>query len=508
MVSKLAFVSRRSQHSFIGIYSPASNAIHYLDASVDQDLFPTWSPDSARVAYVRIPVGVDDVPGPRRAAVPWSIRVANADTGVAQELFHAAPGNGSVFHGISSDRQLHWLANGNLIFPWEKTGWCHLYSVPVSGGAPMDLTLGDGEVESVSSTAGPLYYAANINDIDSRHIFKTAPQTQQITDQPGLQTTPAPIAEGGALAFLLSTYNTPIHAVIRLASGQIKDLHANSLPAEFPTTSIAKAAKRPPKRLRRTQSSTPNSSCRRTNGKKHPALVFFHGGSRRQMLPTFHYMFYYSNAYAMNQFLASQGYVVLAVNYRSGIGYGLNFREALNYGVTGASEFNDVTGAGLYLRSRTDVDPKRIGAWGGSYGGYLTALALARSSDLFAAGVDFHGVHDWSTLRGYELGSDAGGNAAINFKNQELARTAFESSPMASVADWHSPVLLIHGDDDRNVDFAQTEELAAALRRQNVEFEQLIFPNEIHDFLLHKSWVAAYIASANFLGRKLANSNQ
>jgi dipeptidyl aminopeptidase/acylaminoacyl peptidase len=128
----------------------------------------------------------------------------------------------------------------------------------------------------------------------------------------------------------------------------------------------------------------------------HPAVIFFHGGSRLQMLLAWHNMDYCNNAYAMNQYLASLGYVVLSVNYRSSIGYGLDFREALNYGAPGASEFNDVLGAGLYLRSRPDVDPKRIGLWGGSYGGYLTALGLASASDLFAAGVDFHGVHDWS----------------------------------------------------------------------------------------------------------------
>ena len=109
-----------------------------------------------------------------------------------------------------------------------------------------------------------------------------------------------------------------------------------------------------------------------SDGKKHPAIVFFHGGSRRQMLLGWHYMDYYSNAYGMNQYLASLGYIVLSVNYRSGIGYGLNFREALNYGAAGASEFNDVQGAGLYLRSRADVDGAKIGVWGGSYGGYLT----------------------------------------------------------------------------------------------------------------------------------------
>ncbi len=71
----------------------------------------------------------------------------------------------------------------------------------------------------------------------------------------------------------------------------------------------------------------------------------------------------------------------------------------LNYGASGGSEYNDVMGAGLYMAARADVDPKRIGVWGGSYGGYLTAMALSRSSDLFAAGVDLHGVHDWSGAR-------------------------------------------------------------------------------------------------------------
>ncbi len=240
---------------------------------------------------------------------------------------------------------------------------------------------------------------------------------------------------------------------------------------------------------------------------RHPALVFFHGGSRRQMLLGFHYMGYYSNAYALNQYFASRGYVVLSVNYRSGIGYGLNFREAVNYGVRGASEFNDVTGAGLFLKNRADVDPRRIGVWGGSYGGYLTAMALARASDLFAAGVDFHGVHDWSTLRGGS-GAPVSGDPEVQREQQEAARLAFECSPMASVKTWRSPVLLIHGDDDRNVNFSQTETLVTALREQHVDFEELIFPNEIHDFLRHQHWVEAYKAAAEFFGRKLGGDTQ
>jgi dipeptidyl aminopeptidase/acylaminoacyl peptidase len=228
-----------------------------------------------------------------------------------------------------------------------------------------------------------------------------------------------------------------------------------------------------------------------SDGKRHPALVFFHGGSRRQMLLGYHYMDYYSNSYAMNQYLASLGYIVLSVNYRSGIGYGLNFREAINYGPGGASEYNDVQGAGLYMQNRPDVDPARIGVWGGSYGGYLTALALARSSDLFAAGVDFHGVHDWAARL-----SQMGGTL-----DPSVARVAFDSSPLASVKTWKSPVLLIQGDDDRNVTFSQTVRMAAALRTQGVEFEEHVFPDEIHGFLMHRSWVTAYGLTSDFFGK-------
>jgi dipeptidyl aminopeptidase/acylaminoacyl peptidase len=192
----------------------------------------------------------------------------------------------------------------------------------------------------------------------------------------------------------------------------------------------------------------------------------------------------------MNQYLATLGYVVLSVNYRSGIGYGMEFREALNYGATGASEFNDVLG-------RSDVDPSRIGLWGGSYGGYLTALGLARASNLFAAGVDFHGVHDWNVvIRNFvpDYSPDA---------QPDAARIAFASSPMASVSTWKSPVLLIHGDDDRNVPFSETVRLVEALRKQKVEFQELIFPDEIHGFLTEACWLRAYHAAADFFARHL-----
>src|SRR5256885_15462715 len=120
-----------------------------------------------------------------------------------------------------------------------------------------------------------------------------------------------------------------------------------------------------------------------TPGERHPAVVFMHGGPIRQMLAGWHYMDYYSNAYALNQYLASRGYLVLALNYRAGIGYGLDFREADGIGAAGASEYNDLLTAADYLRERSDGDPARIGLWGGRYGGHMTALGLARDAGLF-----------------------------------------------------------------------------------------------------------------------------
>ena len=86
---------------------------------------------------------------------------------------------------------------------------------------------------------------------------------------------------------------------------------------------------------------------------------------------------------------------------------------------------------------------------------------------------------------------------------QDAARVAFASSPLSAVRTWHSPVLLIHGDDDRNVNFSETITLAAALRQQGVYFEQLILPDEIHAFLRHQSWLRGYHAAADFFKRKL-----
>ena len=219
------------------------------------------------------------------------------------------------------------------------------------------------------------------------------------------------------------------------------------------------------------------------------------------MLLGWHYMDYYAHAYAVNQYWASRGFVVLSVNYRLGIGYGRAFEQPDHAGPAGGAEYQDVLAGARWLQTAPGVDPRRIGIWGGSYGGYLTGMALSRNSDVFAAGADWHGVHDWSR--------DIGEEMAPPLKRYEqgdwaaMMKTAFESSPDARIDTWRSPVLLIQGDDDRNVRFNQTVDLAGRLTKAGVPFEELVIPNEIHFFLRYQDLLQADTAMARFMTAQL-----
>src|SRR5258708_3287130 len=393
--SLLAFVSRRGDHSFGGLFDPNAKTIRYLDPSVDRDGDPVWSPDGKRLAFVRIPSSPAsrEMLRPHREGPPWSIHVAGVAGGQAREVFRADAGRGSMFRAIVGPDQLIWAEGDRVIFPWEKDGWTHLYAVSASGGPPTLLTPGEFEVEHVSVLPDrqAILYSSNQGDLERRHVWRVSVaggKPVALTSGAGLEWSPVATGDGKAVAFVSAGSRKHPSPVIRVGSAPDRDLAPGAVPADFPEASLvipeavvfsATDGLSIHAQLFRPADSKP--------GQRPPAVIFFHGVSRRQVLPGSHYMYYYRNAYAMNQYLSSRGFIVLSVNYRSGIGYGMEFREAVDFGATGASEYRDVAGAGLYLRGRADVDGTRIGLWGGSYGGYLAALGLARAPALFAAGV-------------------------------------------------------------------------------------------------------------------------
>ncbi len=390
------------------------------------------------------------------------------------------------------------------MFPWERTGWVHLYSVSASGGAPTLLTPGNFEVFSADRSADgrEVVYSSNQNDTDHRRIWRVSAAggtPAPLTAALDVADLPVFSSDAGSVAFLHADARKPMRpAFVSLSGAQQvaragvgQDLAPQSMPAGFPADKFVAPQEvvfhSPDGMEVHGQLFLPPESARNV---RHPALVFFHGGPYRQMLLGWNPMGAYTYMYAENQYFASRGYVVLSVNYRGGTGYGLAFRTPPDFGPSGASEFNDVLGGANYLTSRPDVDSKRIGVWGGSYGGYLTALALARASNVFAAGVDYAGVHAWGQL--------LTAYASAGVRN-ETDSVAWRSSPLSSIKDWRSPVLVIQADDDHNVSFDQSVQLMRGLREQHVESDLIVIPDEIHDLLMFRSWLTYFHAQSDFM---------
>jgi dipeptidyl aminopeptidase/acylaminoacyl peptidase len=479
---RLLFVSHRGAYSFIALAEPGQDRIRFLDPGFGFSVEPVFSPDGRQIAYIR---HLDAPAGAARDSGPyWSVRIVEAASGAARELWAAPPGAGARYYE-SRGQDLFWSRDGQLVFPWERSGWLHPYALDAAGGgAPRDLTPGAFEVEmfTLGADGRSLVYAGNQDDLDRRHVWRrplSGGAPERVTGGTGIET--APVLGGTDVAVIATDVSRPAYPA--LAGARLRPLRP---PAAAPGFVAPE-----PVLFRAEDGMEVHGQLFRARGPgRHPAIVYVHGGPRRQMLLGFHPSGYYSNAYVFNQHLAARGYHVLAVNYRSGTGYGNAFRDAPDLARGGGSEYRDVIAAGRWLEARGGVDPARIGIWGGSWGGYLTALALARDSALFAAGVDFHGVH--SMLR------PTPGN--LSPAAQDAARRLqWESSPLGAIDRWRSPVLLIHGDDDRNVEFGQSVTLARELAARRIPYRELVFPGERHSFLVHAHWLASFRAADAFL---------
>lgn len=512
----LAFVSNRGDHAFIGIYRDAQSPITWMAPSTSRDGSPRWSPDGARVAFVRRP-GTGGAPAPSLGArhQPWSVWVGDIGAATARQVWKAPETLRGSFPTTHGTTNLHWAAGERIVFLSYEDGWPHLYSVPSAGGTPVLLTPGSYMAEHIrlAPDRRSLVFAANAgeaaDDLHRRHVVRAAVDrspAEVVTPGDGLEWSPVVTGDGQWLAYISATAQRPPQVTVRpVAGGDARLLAADRVPADFPAGALVvpRAV-----RFRADDGVEVHAQVFEAPGgpAKKPAIVYVHGGPPRQMLLGWNYSDYYSNAYAMNQYLASRGFVVLSVNYRLGIGYGYEFHRPPQAGAQGASEYRDIKAAGVFLRTLPQVNPAKIGIYGGSYGGFLTALALGRDSDLFAVGVDIHGVHDFTA-------GDSGAGAALQAAlarpglesgdRQAALEVAWQSSPVSSVSTWRSPVLLIHADDDRNVRFSQTVDLARRLEAQRVPFDELVIVDDTHHWMRYANQLRVNAAVAAYFTRHL-----
>ena len=512
--SKLAFVSQRGSHSLLGVFHTAAEPIQWIAPSAAQVASPKWSPDGRRIAYAKLS-GAGGTPKPmlQRQPTPWELWIGDVVNGEGHAVWKSPRTIAGSFPETQGGINLDWGAGDRLVFTTVLDGWPHLYSIAAGGGVPTLLTPGRFMVEYVTMSPDREWVVYNANtgadaaDDDRRHLFRVpvdAATPEALTPGLGLEWAPVVTGDNKSIAFFSATpRRSPLPTIIPIGGGTPRLLAADHVPADFAGTSFVEPTK---VTFQASDGLTIHGQLFDAGGgNRKPALVFVHGGPPRQMLLGFHYMGYYARDYAMNQYLASQGFTVLAVNYRLGIGYGDAFEHPDAAGAAGASEYLDVLAGAAYLQALPQVDGKRLGIWGGSYGGYLTALALARNSDIFAAGVDLHGVHNWAAQMA-RYGEFRLVEGDVGKRPPDYARaieTAYRSSPVASIDTWRSPVLLIQGDDDRNVHVSETVDLVERLKDKGIRFEELIIPDETHDWLLYRSWLKVTRASAAFLTREL-----
>jgi dipeptidyl aminopeptidase/acylaminoacyl peptidase len=513
--SKLAFVCDRKDHAFVGVFTNETTPITWIAPSFSRDRSPRWSPDGRKIVFARTP-GAGGAPDSvlTRKHQAWSIWTADAVSGTATQIWQAPKTLAGSVPSTHGGFNLHWAANDRIVYLSYQDGWPHLYSIASAGGNPLLLTSAPFMAEHITLSHDRkwLVFSGNTGpdklDIDRRHVVRVPvdkAEMEVLTPGSGLEWMPVITGDGSTVAMFSATaQRPPLPTVMTFTKGTPRVLGQNLIPASFPQTQLVT-----PKQVtfKSPDGMTVHGQLFEPAGgpAKKPALIYVHGGPPRQMLLGWNYSDYYANSYALNQYLASQGFVVLSVNYRLGIGYGYDFHQPANGGATGASEYQDVRAAAIWLTEQPQVDAAKIGIYGGSYGGYLTALALARDSKLFAAGVDIHGVHDWSQQR---FGIGPSDRVEKIPDADKAAKVVYESSPISSVSTWTSPVLIIHGDDDRNVRFNQSTDLVRRLEAKGVSMETLVIPDDTHHWMKHTNALKMGNATADYFKRKLQKPRQ
>jgi dipeptidyl aminopeptidase/acylaminoacyl peptidase len=382
-----------------------------------------------------------------------------------------------------------WYDNGRRAwFVSEATGYAHLYTVAADGSDRRQLTSGDWEVLSVQlSQDGRTFYMETYEVSPfERHLFRMSvnggARTRITRDAGGHQTTLSPNER--MIASVFSTANTPWELYVmpnqpnasmsRLTLGTTEAFRSHPwLEPEIVMVPASDGIQVPARIYRpREVGAQPNGA----------AVIFVHGAG---YLHNVHdWWSQYAREYMFHHFLASRGYVVLDMDFRASAGYGRDWRTAI-YRHMGGRDLQDHVDGSRYLQQEYGIPPERIGIYGGSYGGFITLMALMTEPESFGAGAALRSVTDWAH---YNHPYTA---RILNTPDDTVAYR--RSSPIYFAEGLARPLLITHGMVDVNVHFQDVVRLAQRLiELGKTDWEMAVYPVEDHAFVRPDSWADQY----------------
>jgi len=406
------------------------------------------------------------------------------------EAWIGGPGTGG-FSGTNTG----WINENNFWFQSEVTGYSHLYTINVESGEKKALTSGKYEVQQAELSKDKKYFYITTNEVNpGEQQFYRLPvaggKAERITTMTGAnQVTISP--DEKYLAILYSYSNKPWELYLQenLPAGQagkrgekIEQITTKAMSDEFKSypwrdpeviTFTARDGAQVPARIYKPTTPAPGK----------PAVLFVHGAGYLQNAHK--WWSYYFREFMFNNLLADNGYYVLDIDYRASAGYGRDWRTAI-YRHMGGKDLEDNVDGVNYLVKTYGVDPKHVGLYGGSYGGFITLMALFTTPDVFAAGAALRPVTDWANYNhGYT-------SAILNEPyNDSLAYR--RSSPIYFADGLKSHLLICHGMVDVNVHFQDAVKLTQRLIELGKDnWEIAPFPMEDHGFVEPSSWTDEY----------------
>ena len=380
---------------------------------------------------------------------------------------------------------LLWRDDATLAFLSERTGWSHLYTVPATGGEPTPLTSGAWEVQEValSPDRRTFWITGNRGDLRQKHLFRLPSgggDLVPLTEGEGFHDAESS-PDGAWIADVASSALQPPELFLRGPKGEPRRVTHSPSPAfealklrapafvTFPASDGAQV----PARLY-----TPSGW--KAGG---PAVLFIHGAGYLQNAHKGWSS--YAREFLFHQLLLERGYLVLDLDYRASAGYGRDWRAAIA-GHMGGRDLQDVVDGARWLSTAHGADPKRLGIYGGSYGGFMTLMALFTAPEVFQAGAALRPVTDWAHY-------NHGYTATILGTPQANPEAYRKSSPIHHAIGLKGRLLICHGLVDTNVHAQDSIRLAQKLMELRKEdWELALYPVEDHGFVEPASWADEY----------------